>query len=167
MKCATNAYYSTLSYRLLLTVQRNFLELGVVTLEISILKIFKSRICSHKYVNLYVLTSLKEGREMQMFSNIWVCNWEWLVSFTSKRHLMYIIPLQGLEAFKAWLDNPSCISFSWVLWLTNANPVSVIITHGVSGPAAQKPAILEPRADRGECELCRLCLCHGKPYRQT
>lgn len=32
-----------------------------------------------------------------------------------------------------------------------AKPVYVIITHGLSGPVAQKPAILEPRADKGGC----------------
>lgn len=35
---------------------------------ITTLKIFRNRICTHKHVNLLVLTCLKEGQDVQMFS---------------------------------------------------------------------------------------------------
>lgn len=57
----------SLSCSLSLTVQRNLLVLGFVTMGMSTLKIFRNNIYTHKHVNLQVLLCLKEGK---MFSKI-------------------------------------------------------------------------------------------------
>lgn len=57
----------SLSCSLSLTVQRNLLVLGFVTMGMSTLKIFRNNIYTHKHVNLQVLLCLEEGK---MFSKI-------------------------------------------------------------------------------------------------